>query len=597
MKKIHKLLIIPVVILFVLHACTDGFEDINKNPNKTEVTEPEYIFGLTPVATLKVLSSNSNWFFFGNYTNQLSVVGGGGPHFGKDGRSDGLWQNLYVQGLNPLFKIVNDYGDNPAYSHRVAIAKIWRSYIFSQLVAMWGPVPYTHACNEGPYMKYDDEATIYRGILAELKEAYTALAQDAISEKDTYPVEAEPFLGSDITKWSKFAHCIRLRVAFRIAEVEESVAPGLAAEARAIMKEEFENAEKGLLISSNAENFFMQFQQDTENSNPFFREVTNHPDIKVVEPGNFPVIHESLIMWMQPKTYNDPCIGKYMKKGDGGTKKNPFPEYFGRPYANGQPQGYQWPTGKTNPYDAPTLYDNFSTVYRDFAGQTAQFPFFTYPEIVYMKADAKYRGTWEGPKTAEEYYYELIDARCNRFEAKAADVTRYKDFPGIKWSTPSDTITRVDPEDEDELLVDRDAFRDFLGLTDSYLGGAEDNYKRIVVQGWLNFFFQGVDCWTLLRRTQVMNFKPHWNADTSTGYVSGTYAYMPHRLAYPDAERARNTSETQAAIDNLLLDNTLKDPLDQIPFKLIFAKDNPGLMSVPMNGGLVSFPNTARNRR
>jgi len=605
MKKISKILFLQVLAVFAFFACTDGFDEFNKNPNKTEEVEPEYIFGLAPVSTLRALSDDCNWFFFGNYTNQMSVVGGAGPHFAKDGRGDDqIWGNLYTKALNPVLTIEKTYKDNPAYNNRVAIAKIWKAYVFSQLTAIYGPVPYVDACNEGPYMRFDSEEFIYGEMLRELKEAYTALDPKG----DRYPEAADPFIKETetdkyIQRWSQFAHCIRLRIAFRVSEADE-FAPELAAKARAIVVEELNNAEEGKLITSNAGNFFMSFGADEANQNPFYKKIDLNPvERDLNDPGNYPVIHESMILWTSPKTYNDPCLTSYMKKGDqlAGTVRNPSPEYYGRPYANGTPQGYRWETGKTNPYDGDIRYLSFSQVGRDFSGMTSDFQFFTYPEIAGYRAEASYKNWWK-PGEAEKYYYEVIDARCTRFNARPADVQRYKDFPGIKWSTASDTLTRVDPDDRRELLVDGSAFRDFLGLIDSYLGEEEDNYKRIVLQQWLNFFYQGVDCWTLLKRTQVLEFKPHWTPDISTAFITtggprGNYAYVPNRLAYPSGEYSKNAAEVKKAIDNLLLDNTTKDPLDQITFRLIFCKDYPGLMGVPMNESFVDFPNLARNRQ
>ncbi|MDR2058069.1 MAG: SusD/RagB family nutrient-binding outer membrane lipoprotein [Dysgonamonadaceae bacterium] len=585
--KIYKFLILPVALACSFFACTDGFEEMNKNPNKTPVVEPEYIFGLSPVYTMRVLGRNSNWFFFGNYTNQMSVVGGGGPHFGKDGRSDGLWNDFYVNALNPLIRIEKDFGDNPAYTNRVAIAKIWKSYIFSQMVAMWGPLPYTEACNEGPYMKFDDEATIYRGILKDLKDAYTALDPTAVNDK--YPPESEPFLQSDITRWSQFAHCIRLRVAFRLTEVEEKDVPGLAAEAQAIVREELDNAENGLLISNNSGNFFMKWGEEVENQNPFYKEITSNPRRDLDDPGDFPVIHEDFILWVGPDSYDDPCLTAIIKKGSGGSRTNPLPVYFGRSYVPGvQPPGYEWPTGKSNPYSGQ-LYPDYAQVGNVFAAMTAEFPFFTYPEIACYRAEASYKGWW-GLKSAEEYYYEAIDARCARFGAKANDIARYKEFPGIKWSTPSDTVP--------SKTVKREGFLDHLGLIDSYLGGEEDNYKRIIVQEWINFFYQGVDSWTLLRRTQVLDFLPHFNASTESAYVDATWAYIPHRLAYPGPEVSMNTAAWRNAVDNLLLDNTLKNKEDQITFRLIFGKYYDGVFNLTGWRGdqTFTYPNMARNR-
>jgi hypothetical protein len=579
MKKIYQLVIfLGVASLVLLNACTEGFEDINTRRDRVTAVEPEYLFGLTPVKTLREFSSNNNWYFFGNYTNQLSVIGGGGPHFTKDGRQERIWGNLYTGVLNPLFQIINNYGDKEAYSNRVAIAKIWRAYTFSQLVALYGPLPYTDACNGEPYIKYDTEPVIYRGILAELKEAYEALDEKG----DKYPSEAEPFLGSDIKRWSQFAHAIRLRVALRLCDLPDKtpadLVAGLQAEARAIVAEELrQDVLNSTMISSNAGNFFMTFQLSPEESqNPLFREVFNldaSNDAKKGGAGNMPVIHESLVMWTYP--YHDPCWDLMFSEGEGRkVGKITLSTHQGRPHSMESPPDFN--VGISSPFGNFELYSDYVTINPKFMkseGKATDYPFvfYSYAELCFTKAEAALLGYWpDAPKSAEQYYYDGIDARCAQYGAVKADVTDYKDFPGIKWGTESDTVQ--------SKTVNRADFRDWQQLIDSYLG-VDDNYKRIVVQHWISLFIQGWDSYTLLRRTGVLTFKPHFGADVTGGYLytedGRAWAYTPQRLCYPSSEFNINATETRYAIGTLLFDNKLKDPEDQVPFRLIFTKDAP----------------------
>ncbi|MDR1437195.1 MAG: SusD/RagB family nutrient-binding outer membrane lipoprotein [Candidatus Symbiothrix sp.] len=580
--------------VFLTNSCTDGFEEINTRHDRLTSVEPEYLFGLTTVHTLRELSNNNNWYFFGNYSNQLSVIGGGGPHFSKDGRSERIWNNSYVNSLNSLYQIINDYGDNPAYANRVAIAKIWRAYVFSQLVGLYGPLPYLNACNGEPYIEYDSEPVIYRGIWKELKEAYEAM--DAKGDK--YPAEAEPFLASNIDRWKQFAHCIRLRVAMRLsdlpAKTPAELVRGLQDEARAIVVEELNNAEQGLLINDNKGNFFMKFSLSPEESqNPLFREVRNAPITeKTGGGGNLPVIHESLVMWMYP--YHDPCWENYVKEGESVSARR-LPVNMGRPHSFESPPNFGV-LNISSPYGNFLNYDDFARIADAFTAMEAEFPFFTHAELVFSKAEAKLKGIWNGPKTAEEYYYEGIDSRCARFGRTGSTVTDYKNFPGIKWSTPSDTVT------DRKTGVSRAEFMDWQQLIDSYLGGEEDNYKRIVAQHWLSLFIQGWDSYTLLRRTGVLKFKPHFGANVTSGYLNtesgSTWAYTPQRLCYPWAEDNINLTETKRSIRELLFDNKLQDPEDQVTFRLIFTKDAPIVdTSVSGNGQTIQFRliNLARN--
>jgi hypothetical protein len=605
MKKQYLSIIAGLVALLAMTACTADFEEINTNPNRITATEPEFIFGLSPVSTLRTIggagngaSRANNWYIFGNYGQMWAVEGGGAPHFSADGSSDDLWNSLYGNSLKPLYNIINNYSDNPGYTNRVAIAKIWRSYVFSILVGMYGPLPYNDACNGDVTARYDTEEDIYVGILAELKEAYEAINVANINDK--YPAIAEPFLQSDLTRWVQFAHCVRLRTAMRIAECDvhnrdKSWLGELATTAKAIVSEELDNAERNLLISNNTGNFYMTFDNNDLNTrNPLFFIVDQMPAAeKKRQFGNLPVLHESLMMWMKPTTYNDPVLDIYVKAGDGGTRQRPVPDkYLGRPNSMGAPTDYRWPDGWVSPYANVEDYPNYATINREFTRSDGRYYFFSYAELCFLRAEATLKGFWTKGKTAEQYYYEGIDARCLKYTGVTdAKITTYKNSPGIKWSTPTASLeTNISP------------YLDFLGgLTNSLLGGEEDNYKRIIVQHWISLFQQNIDAWTLIRRTQVIPFKPNFNASQNDGYVSGTWAYIPERLAYPGRERSVNTTETQNAIQNYLYDNKLHDVLDRVTFRLIFAADNPGLPAPPeYTPAFLSFPyslpNQAMNR-
>jgi hypothetical protein len=605
MKKQYVSIIAGMVALLTMNACTDGFEEINTNPNRITTAEPEFIFGLSPVTTLRAIGGApnnatraNNWFIFGNYSQMWSIVGGSAPGFSADGASDALWNDLYSNSLNPLFNIVNNYNDNPGYKNRVAIAKIWRSYVFSILVGMYGPLPYTDACNGDITSKYDKEEDIYLGILSELKEAYDAI--NVQNTADKYPAAAEPFLKSDLTRWAQFAHCIRLRTAMRIADCDVHhpdkpwLSP-LAATAKVIVAEELDHAEKGLLINDNTGNFSMTFDENDLNTrNPLFMIVDQNQD-KDKEMSNLPVIHESLMMWIKPTTYNDPVLSVYVKEGSGGSGRYTFSKYLGRPNPATTPPNYRYPDGWVSPYAYASKYYDYATIgTKTFLASDAKYYFFSYPELCFLRAEAKLKGFWTGGKTAEEYYYEGIDARCLKYGIAQTKIDPYKTFPGIRWSTPTDlTSAKVVPAE----------FLDFLGgFTYSILGGEEDNLKRIIVQHWISLFGQNIDAWILLRRTQLIPFKPNFSGNLNGGYVSGTWSYIPERLPYPGRERNINTKETQIAIQNYLYDNTWHDIQDRVTFRLIFAADNPGLPAPPEGTpAYIAYPyplpNQAMNRK
>ncbi len=129
-------------------------------------------------------------------------------------------------------------------------------------------------------------------------------------------------------------------------------------------------------------------------------------------------------------------------------------------------------------------------------------------------------------------------------------IDSYLGTPGIAWNTAVDTTGR------------RNEFTDFIGITTSAI--LEPNpFRQIVMQRWIANFYQALDAWTLIRRTQVLELPPHFNPDEGEGGTVG-YAYIPQRIKYPDIEYQVNSPELQKALD------WLKGP-DALKTKLWFA--------------------------
>ena len=81
------------------------------------------------------------------------------------------------------------------------------------------------------------------------------------------------------------------------------------------------------------------------------------------------------------------------------------------------------------------------------------------------------------------------------------------------------------------------------------------------MQHWLAIPGQGVDAWTLIRRTRLLEFQPQFAT------YDGTYAYVPNRLPYPSDELQTNSGEVNKAIDWL-------GGADNLSTKLWFALPN-----------------------
>ena len=111
-----------------MFSCTDGFEDMNENPNNFEVTSAESLLTGAVISTLDLVGGDLNDQMFNNYA---SFYGGKGGQFPKffytDSGVDQYWRRFYINILTNTQKIIDDYSADPKYANRVHIAKIWKS--------------------------------------------------------------------------------------------------------------------------------------------------------------------------------------------------------------------------------------------------------------------------------------------------------------------------------------------------------------------------------------------------------------------------------------------------------------------------------------
>ena len=127
----------------------------------------------------------------------------------------------------------DENADNPdvqkAYQNRLAVVRIWKSYVFYTMASCWGPIPYSDAITYGTDnkrdYKYDSEKEVYAGILDDLKKAIDNI-DNADANVTSDILSADPLYGADgigqadMTKWRKFANTLRLNVAMHIQNLD-----------------------------------------------------------------------------------------------------------------------------------------------------------------------------------------------------------------------------------------------------------------------------------------------------------------------------------------------------------------------------------------
>lgn len=525
-------------LIFSFISCTNGFEEMNENPNALNNPTPELLLNSSIRGTMNLFGGDLNRVVTFNYTQLFVGFQGRFQRYSEEPSTlINYWRNVYVQGLMPVQNIISIYSSEPGYENRVLMAKIWKCYLLSQITAIWGPIPYESGLNGDIISSYNREQDIYYMLFDDLKAAADGLNPDGdVFSSDVIIPGADG--RSDILKWKRFANSLRLRLAMRISN---SAPNGDPVKAQLVVEDIF--ADESMTMQSDDDTVLSHWggliSAEGGDYNPLYYYAVYE---KAKNIGTLPAFGETACYHMKP--YGDPRLAIYAQpvvdvKTSDGTVPVHAGEYFGDTASYG---GYGGESGLTYPGEnvhSKLTREDYSQIGEWFLKPDAEFVFMSYAECCFLKAEARLRGWGESSgKTAEDYYYDGIRASMSHYGITGEAVDTYLATPGIAWGTATKTV-----DDAGQDISTQ--FMDWLQICNSIVG-QNDFLHQIVMQHWLALPNQGVDAWTLMRRTQVLQFEPCFS-----GY-EGYYKYMPYRLKYPTSEVQYNTTECEKACSEYL---------------------------------------------
>jgi hypothetical protein len=148
----------------------------------------------------------------------------------NDNTGNSTWENYY-RWLNNIIEM-EELAEPLGEVNYLAIAKVLRSWVVHLLVDSFGDVPYSEACQGADGLlqpKFDTQEEIYKQILADLDSANN-MFNTAVGLR--YNTDSELLFGTNdvltsgqsvgILKWKKFGNSLRLRVAMRLTNIDNS---------------------------------------------------------------------------------------------------------------------------------------------------------------------------------------------------------------------------------------------------------------------------------------------------------------------------------------------------------------------------------------
>jgi len=395
MKKI-RIIGIFFISLLLLGSCTEGWEEMNIDPNSTGDAPAENIL-INVERAISVTFTDMWWT--GN--NTCSYAG----HIAKIQYIDEnryqerdviieRWGTLmgYQVDLNRIVTKAQA-SENPAME---GVALTLKAMLWQIMTDCWGAAPFTEGAQgeEGVLQPaYDSQQDVYTGILALLETANTKLAEGGTIKNDIWNANS-------VALWQKFANSLHMRVAIRMSNVNPT---GARTELEKIL---VTSPATYPILASNAD----QISHEWVGTSPYWEQF--YADQRTRDDhGMCKTFIDALL------ATNDPRIGE-----------------FAYPAASdGQYRGV--PAGMSLTQESATALNSVSRIgYRYRKNPAGSAYFMRYAEVEFLKAEAYARADLLNNAALAQTAYEAgVTASCAEHGVAAGAITTYLADTNVGW--------------------------------------------------------------------------------------------------------------------------------------------------------------------
>lgn len=468
------------MMLFV--SCTDNFHELNTDP--TLISEDQLEVGMLFTNVQK--NSIFHQFSYNHQTQQIGYLEHQGNSVLPERQTTLLmsWARNYIRPLNDIIRLGSR---DPLRANQVAIARIYRVWIFHQLTDGYGDIPYSQmglsqeeAIN---YPEYERQEDIYRDMLDELDEAVADLSDDP--DLLNYG-RADLLYGGDVNMWRRFGNSLRFRLAMRVRFADAQLA---SEHINAVINEplisEREHIASVITEGEDADiigNRNPMYNHDVTNEIPAY---ANHTTSELLQ------------------VRNDPRLSIYY---------DPAPEPHEGDLWRGRPVNID--VGFEEEYDGQWTgfyaQERNARLGEHFIQAEYEIKILHAPEVYFLRAEAAMEGITN--ESAEAMHREGIRQAMELYDVDPGDINAY---------------------------LDSDAGR----LDGSY----EENLEEIIVQKYLSNFMLYTESWAEHRRT---GYPTVW-AGQRGDITNPNHRTPWRRYTYPTDEYLKNRSNVEAAVNRL----------------------------------------------
>lgn len=487
----HKIIAGLLLLILIVAACEKDFDEVNTNTNSPE-TVPAYL--LLPTIIKKPINE---WVDEGWSTGNVVMQYSAKIQFTETSRYD--WSasddpySTFYDAMRDVENII-DLSTESGEDNYVGIAMVMKCWMYSVLTDAYGEIPYSEAmqAKEGVNLPaFDEQETIYNGIISDLATANSLLDEDGVA------VEGDILFDGDISQWKKFANSLLLRIHMRLSDRTD---PSTA------LQTIVNDPTTYPIMESNDDNAALQYEEDSPNQQRLYTTRSGSFDeyrlCEYMEDILKGMEDTRLFAYAQPTTNSGAGLVGDWDDYDGvvtGLADEAALEYHG---------GSNYLSRIGLMFACSACDDNASPT-------AAQGLVMTYSEVQFILAEARQRG-YIATSTAEDYYLNGIKASFDYY------------------------VSRLEEGGYDEIadaVVDDDAYYNQSAV--AYTGTDEALLDKIALQKWLALFYTGLEGWYDWRRTDAPTITPGDDAVIST---------VPVRYMYPTDVQAYNADNYAEAI-------------------------------------------------
>ena len=503
MEKYKKLLL---ALTILLAGCTKNFLDINTDPNNPSKATLGLLLTHVEKGIADGLSVN------GGLTNITAVymhqvtTRENPDQYGITGGSyytSSPWDYLYTGPLQDLELMISqaEADENVTYS---GIAKILKAYTYSQMVDIYGDIPYTEAnklssASGNSYPVWDGSQSIYTKLFA-LLDAGLADLTNATAKNKVTPSGDDVIYGGDKAKWIRAGKTIKLKLLNQVRLVQN-----VTAEVTALVN-------GGDLIKS-GENFQFNYgsKSNPDERNPGFL------DYEAGQRGYYMSPWMYRILKGQNTTIftgiSDPRVPYYyyrqLKSGDASREGNPteyrdggFVSIFFGSISRNRDHATDGSMTVFGVYPVGGRYDDGGAkkVTGTYGTGAAPYRFLTYADRLYIQAELANAGLIA--EVAPTYFQQALEASFKQVDAVVTLVNpsaalTTQTTPPTMW-VPAATAP-VPPAAATTGWLVKQYITNVLALYTAATPTRKLEY--IMTEKWISQFGCNVDTWTDYRRT------------------------------------------------------------------------------------------------